>query len=625
MQIFREFRLGGCWMIKWIDGLRIGSASRRDSPKIHVLLQYLGTHPGSHYLALSEDEVASVVGAHGERDADSRYEVCAIDIGLLPALSIGDIVVNGERCGRLRQCTSSFEAWGPSSVIQAIGFVLPLEVYPLGRKHAMFTSNCEVAYDRDTNTEFIIPHAVMFKVFYGFSSKLIKALFSGSWHETASNLIATGDSEGRLPSGRFTGIDEDGNWNIILRIGTPAQEARRLALLWCDYYGRKTAASIWLRNVSHHHDGFSYGPCAVRAEVPFPIEERPLKVRARGLVLPSPSGQRRVLVTDINGYHFPYSCTVRYAHDWSSEPGEEIVEDEVETQTSFSKPPVEGIPGAVVTTEQEPDAGQSVNEFSEEGFEFLNQSDLAEERQKKQVSHRTSVSRLMSADEPATVVSGAFAHHGQEASVASGEFSSLVGKSVPLFAALIQALERLKTRGHIQSFDVVAPRNLGGNQSLAVSFPGLECWSLVEETRNGSLPKHGWEVIKTKTKATRATGSTESTPARQRRRARSLLAIRVRIGGSSILLFEIEPWPQDNAFSMLLVKEQHQLTLASMRSLLREVVKRKGILRPHVKGGGTERFGIGRAEVAKHAYVDGQGTMRALQEQALLRRLESLR
>lgn len=594
MQLFEDLPLPpGLWLVKWIDRFQLGHDS--EAPKVSVALQKLPTESVDALAHLSSTSIAEILGSRprtpGAQEVDQPIITNrVIQAGYLPLLSIAEVIEGGSQVARLPTESREIRLL-PSTVLAdlRVGESLPPPAewsasapfrvlnrfeYQLGGIPGIQDSRCLVFHF--DGTEYILPKMVIFRAFYGFSSKLINALCSGPWPEKVREVI----SFAHYKSGLFTGIDQEtGAWNIVLQAGVPESHAAPLALLWFDPYGRKQAESLYTDSLRQNDgrrgaDGRSWH---AGANIPHRLDLGPFKMRVQGFSLRPfqpwrRSSGERFLITTITGstWTLPDQEVCPALH--RSNEQSDVQHPAPEGKTYWrGKQPVEGDPNAVGTSTSDPSAEDSVNVFSTMTFEYLNQPKI--KPQKKQSSQKFAPSPPGPVDPPSMLVSAGEPTYAK-VPASPAEIQERIRARSQQFEFLIRALDTLVSDGQIDSFEACAPTD----PSLLVMRNGLPCWSFLSSSdrRIGNVPSSGWEII-------HCDEDQESDQQQGRRKrtqyARCALILEIRRADKSIVLIEIEPRLTGSAYCMIAFEKSQSLLPWLVSSVLDAIREHEGRLR----------------------------------------------
>ncbi|MFH0134024.1 hypothetical protein ACGLHS_27710 [Variovorax sp. VaC1] len=485
MQLFADDPLPpGLWLVKWIDRFQLGHDSESPLALLNDdnVKELLGTRPRSPYASdpAPAQEPPMFVGR-------------VIQAAYLPLLYVGDVIEGAGRVSRLPRKSRTVTLTGSTTIAdQRIGaeidappdWTVPtpfrvlnrFEYQLIGGIAGVQESRCLVF--RHKKTEYILPKIVIFRAFYGLSSKMINALCSDAWIRSAKELISFNNYE----SGIFTGVDAaTGTWNIVLQPGVPLHLAAPLALLWFDPHGRMQADSLYTDSLIQNNGkrGSEGRSWFASANIPHRSEPNPFKMIFQGFELrarkPSqPQEFERFLVTAITGssWSLPDQVIMRESHT-SNAIGE--VQHPAEGNRPYrpGKPPVEGDPEALATSTSDPDADESINVFSLDSFAFLNEPKI--DKQKKESSQKFGKPAPQTPSGAASLVSAGSPTYAGVAPAPADALERMRARSQQ-FEYLVHALEKLQGQGAIQGFPHVsspACRAAPGCASLANRNQGL--------------------------------------------------------------------------------------------------------------------------------------------------------
>lgn len=596
MQLFKEELPPGLWLIKWIDRFQFGHNA--EAAKVGVSLQSLPIDTVDQLNKLTDDDIKMLLGTPPRWAATSAVgqEQQQAFVGrlllaaYLPQLQVGD-VIEGTRCvGRLRFKERTVELdsdtvrdarsigddrekpadWTVNAPYRVLN---SFEYRIAGGITDVFKSRCVIF--RYGDTEYILPRMVIFKAFYGMDSRTISALCSGDWPTQVQELL----SFRTYVSGIFTDKDPTtGTWNVVLQPGVDEKLAAPLALLWCDAEGRRHATSLHTDSLqqNQHRRGGEGRHWFASAEIPHRLGPNPFEMTFQGYELrprnlSRPEKPKRFMVSAIvaSSWSLPDQIIFVERHN-SNAVGEEKLPVDEERSYRSGRPSVEGDPDAIATSDEDPDATESVNIFHGAAFSFLNKPKV--EPQIKALSQQFAKVQQPIASGASSLVSGGAQTHAA-VSPAPAEVRQLVRQSALQFEFLIRALEALHAAGKIEMFEPIEPVHA----DLTVVRGELLCWSLLEreDRQRRRVPKTGWEVVKEEQPS-----SAEASVQRWLvpRHARCVLILRIQIKGRRLVLFEIEPRPKGSGFFMFAFQEQNPIDRFNVELVLNHIRKREGII-----------------------------------------------
>jgi hypothetical protein len=628
MQLFEDLPLPpGLWLVKWIDRFQLGHDS--EAPKVGVALQKLTAQSVDEVTRLPNTAIAELLGSRPRTSEAGEIEQPiitnrVIQAGYLPILSVGEVIEGGSQVTRLPPQTREVRLTHDTALADVrVGSPLapppdwsasaPFRVlnrfeYQLGGIPGIQESRCLVF--RFNGTEYILPKMVIFRAFYGFSSKMINALCSGPWPEKVKEVI----SFAPYKSGLFTGVDEDsGAWNIVLQTGVPLSHAAALALLWFDPYGRKQAESLYTDSLRQNDgrrgaDGRSWH---AGANIPHRLDLGPFKMRVQGFGLrpfrPSQRGSsvERFLITAITASTWTLpDQEVRVATHNSNAQGEQQYPAPEDRTYWRGKRPVEGDPDAEGTSTSDPSAQDSVNIFSATTFEYLNEPRVAPQR--KKTNQVFPPSPPASADPPSMLVSAGEPTYAK-VPTSPADVQERIRARSKQFEFLIQALDELVSDGQIDSFEACAPTD----RALLITRNGLPCWSLLspKDLRTGKVPSSGWEVIH---RDEPSEPDRQEEARTQTRYARCALILEIHRASQSIVLIEIEPRPTESAYCIAAFEKSQHLLPWLVSLVLDAIREHEGRLRSLDLDSVFAPITSNPVAVLKHPYKHEETTQKKL-------------
>ncbi|MDQ0042802.1 hypothetical protein [Variovorax boronicumulans] len=596
MQLFKDELPPGLWLIKWIDRFQFGHNA--EAAKVGVSLQKLPINTVEELDQLTDDDVKVLLGtpprwastSAAGQEQQQAFIGRLLLAAYLPQLQIG-YVIEATRCvGRLRSKEKTVQLdYNTVQEARSIGderakpadwtvnapyrVLNSFEYRIAGGIAEVYKSRCVIF--RHGNTEYILPRMVIFKAFYGMDSITISALCSGDWPTQVQQLL----SFRTYVSGIFTDkAPTTGPWHIVLQPGVDEKLAAPLALLWCDAEGRKHATSLHTDSLqqNQHRRGSEGRHWFASAEIPHRLGPNPFEMTFQGYELrarnPSrPEKFKRFMVSAIvaSSWSLPDQLIFVESHTSNAEGEEKLPVDEDRSYRS-GRPSVEGDQDALATSDEDPDATESVNIFHGGAFRFLNEPKV--EDQKKALSQQFAKRQQQMPSGASSLVSGGDPTHAAVAP-APAEIRQLVRQSALQFEFLIRALEALHAAGKIDMFEPIEPVQ----SDLTVVRNELRCWSLLKQKdrEKGRVPKKGWEVVKGDAPSqSEVQSEREHVP----RHARAVLILRIQINDRRLVLFEIEPRPKGPTFVMFVFEEQDPIDLFSVELVLNHIRDHEGII-----------------------------------------------
>lgn len=562
----RILNLNGVHIVKQIDGFHLPTGSP-NSVHVDVQLEHVVDVSAGKLLALSAERVREWLG---DSDRPHRQFVrMQIEAGKLPALDIGQILINGHIAGVLRgvqrrvvyRDPGAREPGQPGSPRSHLSGGIQKQPFDSGQ--FIVGKNDESNYwcFWCGGVEYVLPCMVVFKAFYSFSSQFLNAILGTPWKLALQTLVEP----------HPTRTDPQGApiWPVKLLPGVHGNRAtlHLLALFLHDPHALKCINSLhsdWaMRNNNTWWN---------TAEIPLDTT-RDLSMTVHGHVLSQSARQsERFLITRIIASD--WQPTVRAVIEQiRGEQGPST--EEVGDQDPTLKPPppirIQGSETATHVTGVDPGSGTDINYFAEPPFEFSHPPKIA-------VTLTTGSPSAPSSKPPARP-------HKPDDTVNSGVGAS--GKGRPGRAEIEQdhrppsehleglerALQRLRDAGVIdgcdeQGTDVGAP--------LFHARNGRRAWPLAGPNtgRGGTDAK----VRATQKQAPWAWVWDADSPTIKQ--ARALIVYKVQIDNWFGMLMDIERRPTNagERFCMFLLEPLAELREEKMGACLAVLTKEHGVL-----------------------------------------------
>lgn len=617
MKFFEDDLPLGLWTVKWIDRFHFLSGSAH----LDAALEKLPVESISALKSLNQKQIAEMLGTRPVGKEPIAPEpppvICRRFLaGSLPLLHVGNVfqstpdgtIAAGSLQGatrtvrisshitiddlRVASTIAAPEEWTVNKPFK----VLNRFEYRLSGIAGIEESRCLLF--RHGTTEYVLPKIVIFRAFYGWSSRLINALCNGPWPDSAKKLISVISYN----SGLVTGIDtESGDWKIVLQPGFSENDAPRLALLWFDEYARKQTEALYSNALreSRALGGPFRGSWFASANIPHPLGPEPFTMNVSGFILRSlrvsgtVGGLERFLITGITGSSWPQPNRVTWweLHNSNAQGDEQYPAGEG-AEYRAGKPPIEGDPNASAVVGEEADASTSVNLFQSVAFEYLNPPKL--ERQHKHKSVTGLISRPSWSEGAAYKVSTGNVTYADVAPARADVQSSARSGSMQ-FEMLSSALTELEKSKKISSFEPIMPPS-GSN--ITVVRNGLPCWSLLKELdrQKGVIPKFGWEVIHQR-------DANVAKSKRYPRYARCILILSIRMVDRRLILIEIEPRTNDDTSCMVVFESDRPLSEIIVQPALDSIRAHKGVFEKSELQSVFDSLTANKVSSFRHTYV----------------------
>lgn len=576
-----------------------------ESSLVDVDLQRMPFQDVKHLHTLHPDYVAEILGrppANSVRAVQPpqpfiRRQILA---GYLGLIKVGDLVEAGRRIAKLptqrakitvsssnppiditledrRRELNRPKDWNskyPYHALNKFEYLLPTEFDERVTNPNLSISNTRCLIIQYGKVEYVLPKIVIFQSYYCLSSKFINALCNKPWKKAAEDVI----SFDKYESGIGTRIDEEtGAWNLVLRTGVDFEFGRILALFLFDPFANACITSLYSQSVidnqarnSSHGRGW-----LASANIPHQVSDFPLTLVVEGYFLrkfrPSfnEADIRRFLITSIVGSSWPLqNQIIRIELHNSNLRGETQTADPMDRPYRSGKAPVEGSDDAIATSDEDPNAASAINEFRRTQFTYIDAPPL--QRQVKNSSKIYASADAVRSDGASLEVSAGTPLHGSDRPAKAEVIKSERDPSEQ-FSFLVRFLERLCKYRVIDSYACCGP----DDPNYLVERNGLACWTLVSSRfiKSKKLPRTGWEIVKMPKHGSAIVGKPSYT-----RHARSVLIISIRISGTTIVLFEVEPRPSEtSAYKLVAFQLQRPLDTAWVVPVLDGIRKCEGI------------------------------------------------
>lgn len=586
MKLFPESLPDGLWLVKWIDRFHLGHDA--ESPKVDVLLQRLPFDSLKAIQRLTKSEVSEIFGKKvGEESPTPEMRCVSLLAAYIPMLHVGAVVqgtkvvacLQGESKrvvltsatqwsadGRLNSDHAAPNGWSPGLPYK----VLNKFEFQFGGYASFLESRCIVFESQ--GVEYVLPKVVVFRAYYAWSSKLVNAICGSSWPKAVEKLVSFSAYE----SGIKTEVDEEtGIWKIVLQMGLARHRGPLLALLLFDSFGRSKAEAIYSDALQQNHGrrGGDGNRWFINADIPHRFEPHPFEMDVQAYRLrplrPSMIEEERAryLITAITGSSWSLpDQEIEVELHLSGAKGDEQREAEGDRDGYRPRPPVDGDPDAVGVSTSDPNAGDSLNIFYAQPFEYINKPPWRPQRKASSVRFDKTPSASPSGS--SMLVSGGIPTHA-DVSPSPAEVQSKIRARSQQFEFLIQALDEIHADQAIDSYSVFSP---SADAGLTVVRNGMTCWSLLsrKDRSSGKLPREGWEIVFDEWVYDGDVKSRE-------RHARCILMLKIKQAGKEIILMEIEPRLAGPTFPMFAVVPNDGVSLWDVIPVLKAIRENNGV------------------------------------------------
>lgn len=537
----------GLWLIKWID--RVQSLSNARAPRVNVALQRLDLENAAQAQRLSPESVSEVLGGSAKTLVEwHRREIFAGQA--LTQLRKGDLIQGSRRVGHLPQRVVNLRI-SNADITEALAVGQEREA-PLGWTARYATLNrfdyqlagsipgvlehSKCVLIRQGEAEFVLPATVILQTFYCFERRLANAMLGDHWSRSASEVI----SFDRYKSGIHTGKHpETGDWYIVMRTGFTKEHASPLAHLWFDPLARARANAIRTEAMRGGHGNPAAGkgvPWFVSAQMPFDLTGRSMDVQFRCLPLRTwrsrNSVAQRYLITSINGYSWPLPdqkifWELHNSAERSKNPQPEPTQPPFGGGAAPPRPPKEAGDDKATTSEEEPDSSGGDYFVQAVPIVMLSQSHLERQQKASHKEYKKKEPRGLKRKKD-TISGGTGANRPN----APGQLQadSLEKAFGGEFELLLQSLDRLQDRGVVSNHVIWSPTE----EEFREMRRHIPCWHFLRDDQAalGVQRHNGWATIRTQSPADGRHVS--------RRMPRAMLAVRVVVKGTPLVLLEVE-------------------------------------------------------------------------------------
>jgi hypothetical protein len=618
MPIIEEFPLDDAYrVIKWVDKFTLPHLTTR-STSVTVRLQRLPLRNHSELNRLTSESAVALLPLDRSDPGQDQYTSVALHAGLLPHLAVGRVYQGQRLVGELptqrvaitlpdaeqscREVRIGDELEAPASWNSNYPYKLILSGEFGGIQSEFSASRCLVFTD-ERGVEYIIPRIVIFQRFYAIQRELANAFTSGPWATTKTKIVY----EGQLKSGLKTKIDPiTGAWHVILQTHVDNDFARLAALLYFDDYARSCAESIYAGMLTDRH-GSVHSPWFANAKLPFRAEVKPLRIEAKGFMLPPRLGRtgsdgkrvihrRAFLVTSIFGSSWPsYVPPIKAGRLNSGDKGREQLP--AEGDRPYGTHPRGRPAGDDLVTTSGVDAlateGDAIT--LEDTFSWLDGEDP--EKLTKDTSQLYSEGGARPPENPLpTKVSGGERTH-QGGNATPAHHKVLVRDPVNRFRYLLDAFGYLQSIGDVRQHYVYQPIV----PSQIAQCGGLICWNFLDAAsrRTGRWPSVGWRMLE------RAHGVGSD---RTIGKPRSVLIVRVEFGERVGYWFEIETRPSEGGVLSPFIVDLKTDEQEAIQHIVESIARADGRNLRHVMAVAVQEIGSGVTHCYKHHYKAGHNS-----------------
>lgn len=434
---------------------------------------------------------SNVVGQCFTRGEDGA----GVYAGMLPAKQrrLGRALAYGEASRIYKEHEEEFEAeLFPITPIGKDSTGKPIHALPESQLYLSdMATSTKILVARDTRhsderhqVEYIIPRTVIFRAFYAYSSTTADMFTAGPWETVRPTAISEQEF-----AGHRTGVDEQtGNWKIVLSLGMSLDDGPIMALFRFDPYAESRAKRIHEPILQAQLSNALWGGtddfwCS-NAELPLDPALGPYRGIVSGYFLKrridGGFAGRTFLVTAIHEMSFPNrlpKLALILVNDATE--GEKVILTDGPRphngRPGNRKPRPSGKPSVDTHEATEKRPGFDMPSIS---FAFHPKPGIV--RLKKNQSLKYSSKRKKIDQEPTSQISGG-RKSGKQEDLSHAHSAQEKRDASPLLSGLMESLKKLRSKGAIQDYRIVAP--IAPEQRVHVgAYP---CWNFLgSEERN---------------------------------------------------------------------------------------------------------------------------------------------
>ncbi len=492
------------WFIRHIDGFNkphLGTTSTSVRCELAPIPAQWEEPPAK----LSHSKVSHLFGRR-----NPECFITTILVGALPAIAVGQVFKRGKYVASLpavqlplndaihsAEASALFGHANPLHADSEIGtsptgkpIVLlsdtQLQLSSEARKHSQFLAVRDTSDpDPINHIEFLIPRVVIFRTFYGFTTKMANLFTQGQWDDVVGDAVHKSEF-----AGNKTGIHQaTGAWHIVLALGMAENDDHKTALLYFDKYARAEANHVgnpMLQSIERTQlDGGADAHWHANARLPLNPTGQPYTGKVSGFFLydrrNSSFKGKIFLVRGIHSLNLPsYMPPVGSILINDNSDGAEV--------TVVSKP--KSWPGRPRTRKRpnrmsNTDSGDGSTrkpafDMPSMSFEFLPRPERY--TLKKDKSTTQTGPRKPGDQQPTTEGSSGNVNGNSDS---KSHIRAALERRAPseLFEALIAAMAMLKGKGHIKDSSIIQP----SDRHQRVLLGAYECWNFLTEGQHRAL------------------------------------------------------------------------------------------------------------------------------------------
>lgn len=358
-----------------------------------------------------------------------------------------------------------------------------------GRKHSEFLAIRDTSDpDPGNHVEFVIPRLVIYRTFYGFTTKLANLFTQGQWSDVDGEAVHKEEF-----AGNKTGVHlESGAWHIVLALGMSKNDAHQTALLYFDDYAKAQANGLSNPMIQAMEREQLHGAADAQwhtnARIPYDPARGPYTGTVSGYFLdPRRDGSfkgRVFLVRAIHSMNFPNGLPaigsilvnsneagaeqteVDAPRRWPSKPKTQKRRSSmpnVDTHDASTRKPAFKLPAVNFAIIPEPEVFDLVKDAS-----------------------TTRIGKRKRNNEQATTEGSSGNKNGRGGSLSPHEAELEQRAPYPLFKALVGAMDALQKDGHIDRWSLIQP----STHEERVLVDAQECWNFLTGDQHRALELH---------------------------------------------------------------------------------------------------------------------------------------
>lgn len=596
MTDFSDFPDGdGLWVIRHIDGY-IRPHKGTDSTSVRCFLVAVPPEFGTNPANFTTAQISALFCDAGASRFTTTIFAGALPsyvvgfafrrgkyVGSLPAiqLSLGDALSQGEASGLYKIDPVSNRARGLSAdtVISKSAQGYPTKVLPTTQLYLEAKLREQTQFlvvqdrreaDEASQIQFLIPRSVIFRTFYASTSLRAELFTAGVWSLVKDSAIYTGEFAGN----RTAEDPETGRWNVVLQLGMEEADFYMMALFHFDEYAKAAADRLHTPQLVARDRAARNGDKDLlwhsNAEIPFDPRKGPYTGTVSGYYLVNRRDRhfngRTFLVTAIHAISPPKG---------NPEVGGILINDAGDGEDISTSADPRPFGGSPRKGGKRPDGMANVDTHHASTREpalalpsasFTLDPPPAVHKLTKNRSTRYTSPRQPAPQDPTSEGSSG-SRNGDQGSKSPLNSSQVDRAPSEVFAALMSAMEDLRSEGLIRAYSAVQPTD----SLRRVSVGGYACWNFLDKQQLHRI-RHGRAVLQRRSWAYLRGAGPRGAPVE-----RAALVLRVELkNGRYALWIEIETQAKES-FSSALVMESSSGTTLDTDAALRLIRNCKGV------------------------------------------------